>query len=189
MHYHGDNRKHIMEVKDRLTTIRNEIAAVLKIIGNDKFTKINQLTIDAVSPSLIDETNAFFKDLRNYYNNKAKKGREKKRKILDSIPINTQALLRSQSHNKSISNLVKNISAPERVIEVDNRLIQKIYPIYQEKQTPQHLMDFRTIFYAPSKYILGYHLDTLYFNLIIIWMMTLFLGISLYYDWLRKLVS
>ena len=189
MHYQEDNHKHIMEVKDRLTTIRNEIAAVLQIIGSDKFTKINQLKIDTFSPSLMDETSAFFKDLRNYYNNKAKKGREKKRKILDAIPIDTQALLRSQSHNKSISNLVKNISAPERVIEVENRLIQKIYPIYQEKRTPKHLMDFRTIFYAPSKYVLGYHLDTLYFNLIIIWMMTFFLGISLYYDWLRKLVS
>ncbi len=188
-HYQENNHKQIMEVKYRLTTIRNEIAAVLQIIGSDKFTKIDQLTIDAVSPSLMDETNTFFQDLRNYYNNKAKKGREKKRKILDSISSDNQALLKSQSHNKSISNLVKNISAPERVIEVDNRLIQKIYPIYQEKQTPQHLMDFRTIFYAPSKYILGYHLDTLYFNLIIIWMMTLFLGISLYYDWLRKLVS
>ena len=189
MHYQEDNHKQIIEVKDRLTTIRNEISAVLQIIGNDKFTKISQLTIDTFSPSLMDETNSFFEDLRTYYNNKAKKGREKKRKILNSIPINTRALLKSQSHNKSISNLVKNISAPERVIEVDNRLIQKIYPIYQEKRTPEHLMDFRTLFYAPSKYILGYHLDTLYFNLIIIWIMTLFLGISLYNDWLRKLIS
>jgi hypothetical protein len=32
-------------------------------------------------------------------------------------------------------------------------------------------------------------MDTLYFNLIIIWLMTLFLGLSLYFDWLRKLVS
>ena len=119
----------------------------------------------------------------------SKKGREKKREILDHIPSDTQALLKSQSHNKSIANLVKNISAPERVIEVENQLIQKIYPIYQEKRSPKHLMDFRTIFYAPSKYIFGYHIDTLYFNLIIIWLMTLCLGISLYYDWLRKLVS
>ena len=189
MHYKSESPEQLKGVVDRLTTLRNEITNVLKIIGVDKFTKIDQLTIDSFSPTLMDEAEAFFEDLRIYYNNKAKKGRVKKNEILDPIPNDAQALLKSKSHNKAIASLVKNISTPQRVIEVDNQLIQKIYPIFQEKRSPRHLMDFRTIFYAPSKYILGYHMDTLYFNLIIIWLMTLFLGISLYYDWLRKLVS
>ena len=189
MHYRSQSPEQLKGVADRLTTLRNEITNVLKIIGVDKFTKIDQLTIDSFSPTLMHEAEAFFEDLRIYYNNKAKKGRVKKDEILDPIPNDAQALLKSKSHNKAIASLVKNISAPQRIIEVDNQLIQKIYPIFQEKRSPGHLMDFRTIFYAPSKYILGYHMDTLYFNLIIIWLMTLFLGISLYYDWLRKLVS
>ena len=189
MHYKSESPEQLKGVVDRLTTLRNEITNVLKIIGVDKFTKIDQLTIDSFSPTLMDEAEAFFEDLRIYYNNKAKKGRVKKNEILDPIPNDAQALLKSKSHNKAIASLVKNISTPQRVIEVDNQLIQKIYPIFQEKRSPRHLMDFRTIFYAPSKYILGYHMDTLYFNLLIIWLMTLFLGISLYYDWLRKLVS
>ena len=189
MHYKSESPEQLKGVVDRLTTLRNEITNVLKIIGVDKFTKIDQLTIDSFSPTLMHEAEAFFEDLRIYYNNKAKKGRVKKNEILDPIPNDAQALLKSKSHNKAIASLVKNISTPQRVIEVDNQLIQKIYPIFQEKRSPGHLMDFRTIFYAPSKYILGYHMDTLYFNLIIIWLMTLFLGISLYYDWLRKLVS
>tara|TARA_B110000881_G_C18605043_1_gene538906 strand:- start:5781 stop:8480 length:2700 start_codon:yes stop_codon:yes gene_type:complete len=189
MHYRSQSPEQLKGVADRLTTLRNEITNVLKIIGVDKFTKIDQLTIDSFSPTLMHEAEAFFEDLRIYYNNKAKKGRIKKDEILDPIPNDAQALLKSKSHNKAIASLVKNISAPQRIIEVDNQLIQKIYPIFQEKRSPGHLMDFRTIFYAPSKYILGYHMDTLYFNLLIIWLMTLFLGISLYYDWLRKLVS
>ena len=189
MHYRSQSPEQLKGVADRLTTLRNEITNVLKIIGVDKFTKIDQLTIDSFSPTLMHEAEAFFEDLRIYYNNKAKKGRIKKDEILNPIPNDSQALLKSKSHNKAIASLVKNISTPQRVIEVDNQLIQKIYPIFQEKRSPGHLMDFRTIFYAPSKYILGYHMDTLYFNLIIIWFMTLFLGISLYYDWLRKLVS
>ena len=189
MHYQEEVLEQKMEVEDRLITIRNEIATVLKIIGVDKFPKIDELTIDSFSPTLMTETEAFFEDLRIYYNNKAKKARVKKEQILGSIPNDTQALMKSQSHNKAIATLVKNISAPQRLIEENNRLIQKIYPIYQEKTSPEHLMDFRTVFYAPSKYILGYHIDTFYFNLIIIWLMTLILGITLYYDWLRKLVS
>tara|TARA_B110000037_G_scaffold28613_1_gene34018 strand:+ start:1896 stop:4862 length:2967 start_codon:yes stop_codon:yes gene_type:complete len=189
IHYQEEDPEQVMEVEDRLTTLRNEIANVLKIIGADKFPKIDQLTLDSFSPTLMYEAEAFFEDLRIYYNNKAKNGRAKKDETLDPIPSDAQALLKSKSHNKAIASLVKNISAPERVIEVDNQLIQKIYPIFLEKRSPEHLMDFRTVFYAPSKYILGYHMDTLYFNLIIIWLMTLFLGLSLYFDWLRKLVS
>ena len=51
------------------------------------------------------------------------------------------------------------------------------------------LSDFRTQFYAPTKHFAGQFYDTLYFNVIIIWMMSFLLLITLYFDVFKRLIS
>ena len=64
----------------------------------------------------------------------------------------------------------------------------KFYPIYFEDVRPRKRFDFQANFYEPTKYFLGNIYDTFYFNLGVIWSMTIVMYITLYFDLLKKSV-
>ncbi|MFM8833406.1 MAG: hypothetical protein ACKOEV_07240, partial [Cytophagales bacterium] len=57
-----------------------------------------------------------------------------------------------------------------------------------EDHRPNHQLDFRENFYVPQKHFWGKKFDTLYFNIAVIWLMTVVLFVTLYFDLLKKLV-
>jgi hypothetical protein len=72
-------------------------------------------------------------------------------------------------------------------VQKDGKLHRISDPIYNTSHYPRFLGDYRTPLYVPIKYFGGVALSTTYYNIIIIWLMTLLLIISLYNDWLKKL--
>jgi len=75
-----------------------------------------------------------------------------------------------------------------RILEQNGKLIQQIYPIFADPQ-PENYFDFRTLFYLPEKHFAGKYYATLYFNTVIMWVMTIFLVVTLYFDILRKIIT
>jgi hypothetical protein len=67
-------------------------------------------------------------------------------------------------------------------------LIQQINPIYVYPK-PDGVLDYRTHFFAPQKNLLGTPVSTFVFNLLVIWMMTIILYFTLYFELLRKFVN
>ncbi len=96
--------------------------------------------------------------------------------------------LRKTYHNEATADMVKKINVQYRIIELDDELIQKVYPIYMDPE-PKHLLDFRAQFYTPKKHLASLYFDTLYFNVFFIWFMSVVLYITLYYDVFRKIVN
>jgi len=86
-------------------------------------------------------------------------------------------------------NLVQHTTDPARIVEWDGELLQKIYPIYNEEQRPSGPLDFRAEFYSPVKHMFGMKFDTLYFNIAVIWFMTITMYVTLYFDVLGRLVN
>lgn len=91
--------------------------------------------------------------------------------------------------NESLSDLVRNIAVKERLLEYRGQLIQQIDPIFNSPEYPNHALDYRTHFFAPRKHFLGVYFDTYYFNIVVIWFMTILLYITLYYEVLRKMID
>ena len=90
--------------------------------------------------------------------------------------------------HEAITELVKNSDEFNRIIEKDGKLVQKIYPIYKDPD-PEHMVDFDAQFYMPAKHFLSRNIDTLYFNLGVIWSMTIVLAIALYFEVLLKIID
>ncbi len=88
-------------------------------------------------------------------------------------------------HNESLSDMVKNINAKERLLEHNGKLIQQINPIFQDP-TPS---TYRTAFFVPEKTLFGVTTSTYVFDLIVIWLMALACYIALYFEWMRKTVE
>ncbi|HYF70728.1 MAG TPA: ATP-binding cassette domain-containing protein, partial [Ohtaekwangia sp.] len=90
--------------------------------------------------------------------------------------------------NESLADLVKNISEKDRIIEFKGELIQQINPVFIDPK-PDHALDYRTHFFAPEKHLFGQFVGTFSFNLMVIWLMTIALYCTLYFEWLRKFID
>ncbi|MDH5598660.1 MAG: ABC transporter ATP-binding protein, partial [Cyclobacteriaceae bacterium] len=91
--------------------------------------------------------------------------------------------------NATIINTVRARNLSKRIIKHNNKFIRKVDPIYITDTSPENLFDFRATFYSPQKYFIGANIDTLLFNLSMIWLMSIFLFITLYYDLLHKIIN
>ena len=93
--------------------------------------------------------------------------------------------LKQQYNNLAIENLVLNAGSNEYFRETRTGLMQKVAPVYKEPD----FNNGRAHFLASEKLIFSIPVDTLIFNVTIIWLMSLFLYAALYFDWLRKIVK
>ena len=90
---------------------------------------------------------------------------------------------RDNFQNESLNDLVKNKDELNKIIEFDEQLVQKSDPIYRDAK------GFRAHFFAPSKQLFGYSLDTFWVNILVILGMTFSLFISLYFDILKRTID
>ncbi len=90
--------------------------------------------------------------------------------------------------NESLADLVQNISEKNRILEYNGQLFQQINPIFLSP-SPKSPLDYRAHFFAPEKKMFGQTLSTYFFNMLVIWLMTIMLYITLYFELLRKLIN
>ncbi|HEV8513988.1 MAG TPA: ATP-binding cassette domain-containing protein [Cyclobacteriaceae bacterium] len=189
-----NNEPAIQEVVNKnLNVLRNEIRDELLLIGKHNFKFLDNLNPGKFDSLTYVEALTFFETLKKFYNNRyTKADKEKDGRINQST--NTQQkekefeLERNSYQNEAITELVKNSDEFNRIIEKDGKLVQKIYPIYKDPD-PEHMVDFDAQFYMPSKHFLSRNIDTLYFNLGVIWSMTIVLAIALYFEVLLRIID
>jgi hypothetical protein len=71
-------------------------------------------------------------------------------------------------------------------LDLDGKYIQKIDPVYLD---PVDSDLGRAHFFAPRKKIFGKYYNTYWVNIWVIWIMSLTLGITLYFDLLKKFIN
>jgi hypothetical protein len=176
-----------------LEVIYNEIKRESEEVGHKEIDWITSLSPTKFDSEVYVKAYDFLENLKRVYikrYNNADKLKEKKIEELTNTPEKERQYtqFKDQYHNETISEIVKNISESHRIIERDGKLIQKIYPIYKDPD-PEHVIDFDAQFYMPSKHFLNKNIDTFYFNIGVIWSMSLVMGLLLYFEVLRKVVD
>lgn len=87
--------------------------------------------------------------------------------------------------NRQLESFVKQRQQFESHIVTDGEVVRRDYPIFTK---PFHKIG-RTQFYAPFKRIFNFRVNTLEFNLMVIWLINILLGIILYFDLLKNGIS
>jgi len=87
--------------------------------------------------------------------------------------------------NESLNDMVLNKNVFQRVDIKNDRMIRK-HNVGYMKPTSRY---GRAHLYAPIKRIGNLEIDTLWYNMLVVWVYTLLLYITLYYDLLRKLIT
>jgi ABC transport system ATP-binding/permease protein len=93
--------------------------------------------------------------------------------------------LRDAYFNESLADIVKKVFEKNQILEYKGELVQQINPIYRDP-LPGSYLNFRSHFYAPNKHFMGRFYDTFYFNIIFVWILTLILYATLYFNLLKK---
>ncbi|MBN1598564.1 MAG: ATP-binding cassette domain-containing protein [Bacteroidales bacterium] len=95
---------------------------------------------------------------------------------------------RDRYFNESIADILKKVYEKNKIIEYKNELIQHIDPIY-EYPVPRNALSFRTHFFAPKKHLFGRYFDTYWFNMCVIWSLTVLFYVFLYFDLFKKILN
>lgn len=183
---------------DSLKRIAGEhLSVIRRTLKNEPFTSgIENLDLDQtlvpenLTPSLVSRFQDYLGAYEAFYQGKYNENvaiQEKKMTFYESKgwDINWH---KNNFFNESLSNVVRNVNSAERIAELDGELIQLIDPVFQEPE-PGHLLDYRTPFFASEKRLVGMKMNTFEFNVLVIWLMSGMLYLTLYKESLRRLIN
>ncbi|HSO87456.1 MAG TPA: hypothetical protein VLQ91_12945, partial [Draconibacterium sp.] len=177
------------EISRKLIIIKNEIEKLdaEKVLAEFQFTE--NLIPGKFNSEIAELAKIHLKQLQVFYNNRYLKVKSEKDQLINRLnkEKGDQFLFdqKMKYHNKSLEVLVLNSEAKEFYRETPYGYMQKIAPIYKDPD----FSNGRAHFLASQKNLFGLPVDTYVFNLGIMWLMSTFLYIALYYNWLRKLLG
>jgi ABC-type multidrug transport system ATPase subunit len=181
------------EVVNKLTLLRNELnkPELLKYFEGTDLEKA--LTIEHFNEDVVSEVSMGIESVKEYHTNRFNKANEMKDGILSEYENSedkkyTLTELKNKYFNETLAEVVRNINTKNKLIEHENTLIQQIDPVYNDPKAAGAL-DYRAHFYASQKHLFGHYFDTYYFNILIIWLMTVALYITLYFETLKKTID
>ncbi|HRY33514.1 MAG TPA: ATP-binding cassette domain-containing protein [Bacteroidales bacterium] len=152
------------------------------------FSATDRISASAFSPALSDSLNRHLQKLKSVYEAIAEQQRSQKDSYVRSISKQQEAdylfRLKQQHHNEALEHLVLNNESADFFRETPTALVQTIAPIYKKPD----FHNGRAHFLASEKKLGKMTFATFWFNLGVIWLMSLVLYLCLQFDLLRKLL-
>ncbi|MFL5752517.1 MAG: ATP-binding cassette domain-containing protein [Bacteroidia bacterium] len=187
------------ELKYDVALIKNEIEKENIRLPKDNydFKDIVKLNADKVDNEVLGRLKVWLNEpgansFKLFYINKDKHAREKKNRIIQELtsgsPEKLKAFnkLQEDYENEALNQMMFNSNDfGEKCLEKDGKLIQRTNPIYLN---PENNMG-RAHFLAPKKKIFGQLFETYWFNICVIWSMSLIMAVTLYFDVLKKFLD
>lgn len=176
------------DFNDDLELVYNEIIKLQKRVPGITFKNVESLKPDLVTSDIVMEAITHVELVRKcfvkYYN---KANNEKDGLISGMEAENKEAYqkLRNENFNISLDEFVTLKNETQKTIEYNGELIQKFDPVYMDPSSGF----IKAHFYSPSKKIFGFSIDTYYVNVIVIWALTIFTYLLLYFRVLRNLLN
>jgi ABC-type multidrug transport system ATPase subunit len=148
-----------------------------------------KMYVPAMDKKLEDYLAGYKKFYQDIYN-KAVAAREKLMVEKESAKGGNYNLntYKNNYYNEKLADLVTNIAEKNRIIEYNDQLVQQVNPVFLDPR-PNSILDYRAHFFAPKKNLFGSMVSTYWFNVMVIWIMTLFLYLTLYLELLKKLIN
>ncbi|MFT4526895.1 MAG: hypothetical protein ACI85F_003076, partial [Bacteroidia bacterium] len=184
-------RKFTPKALKTIILLRNELNDQAVLTPDLVFSEIADLDTTVITKITLESIKAYMAQLaRHYVRQRNTIDTEKDRMITSKIRTADERVafnkMKDDYFNESLSDLVLNSNDFYRIIERDGHLIQKLNPIYQDPFKSNFL---RSQFFAPRKKIMSYYIDTYWANVLVIWLMSLFLMFTLYFNVLERSLS
>lgn len=184
-----DNTTHDQEEIERdLEVIRNEMAKENDAAHGLTFDIIDKFTTENLDAESVEEFSLHLSTLKKIYIKQFNANSTLKDKAVMALQTTEEEKERYTSlvndyENESLSDLVTNKTDFNQITEYDGHLIQRADPVFHvPTESGSH-------FYAPSKLMFGKRMTTKSANILVLWLMSVALMITLYFDLLLKLLN
>jgi len=176
--------------KRDLALIKNELNKERKRVPDIKFDLIDELIPDKFTVATGEKADNYLNQLLSHYRDIFTVANSQKDQFISyNLSTNPEKFnqIKDDYFNESISSIVRREFEKNKILRQGNQLIQMADPIYLIPE-PRNSIDFRTHFFAPVKYFGGKFHETLWFNIAMVWVLTISLYIVLYFDLLAKAI-
>jgi ABC transport system ATP-binding/permease protein len=150
---------------------------------------INSLNYKAFNEIVAGDAKLFLDSLQNSFRVKSKAVSFRRdslyKKIAGRVGEDQFIKMREKNYNENLANFLLNRMATSKIYDASDRLIQKADPVFMRPGSKTG----RAHFYAPYKQIGNLKIETLIFNILVIWIMSFFLFVTLYYNILKKFIG
>jgi ABC-type multidrug transport system ATPase subunit len=150
---------------------------------------INSLTYKGFNEVVANEARQFLDSLKTSFRLKSRTISYARdtlfKQISGKIGENEFIALRGNDYNENLANILLNRLTANKIYDAGDKYIQKADPVFMRPGSKLG----RAHFYAPFKQIGNLKIETLVFNIAVIWVMILFLFITLYYNVLKSFIA
>ncbi len=186
-----DKPEKVEENKEAFRVLKNEIEREHNFIENVRCENcIETMSMSNYSEDTYNSAKTYFGILKNHYKSVVDTNRhridEKVGEIVEKYGKEEFLALENRSTNEALKQFATNKTDLSKLKEVDGYFIQKTDPVYLD---PYDKGFFDAHFYAPRKKLFGTYIGTFAANIIVMWGMTLFLIVTLYFDILKKILD
>jgi ABC-type multidrug transport system ATPase subunit len=172
-----------------LKLIRNELLFLARSGNVPPFEFLQMLNPVSFTEEIADELAGYLFFVRLTHNDIASETKHQRdsvyNAIADSIGSDGLYELRSKNYNKALADWVLNTLEVNKYLETEGRIIRKYEPIFMR---PEHHWG-RAHFYAPVKKFNNQYVDTIWFNLAVIWMASMLLFATLQINLIGWIIS
>jgi hypothetical protein len=130
--------------------------------------------------------NGQFKILKKIYKKEVNEAIDKNNALQREMGVEIYKSLKNNYYNDALSDFTTNRNDLDKIIQFNGKLIQKADPIYK---IPRGRSFLKAHFYSPGKNLFGQYIPTFWANVLMLWFMTLIFGITLYFDFFRKIIE
>ena len=170
----------------KLKLLQNELTKMATLNNLPEFKYMADLTPYEFNPGIADSLTKYLDATYKLFINIFNATNDKKDRFfnMNDIPLKK---LEEGYYNHKLEEIVTKSFERKKILVYNNTLVQNSDPIYLEPYK-NGFLNFRTHFFAPSKYIFGIKTDTFIFNISLVLFSTILLYIALYYELIGKAV-
>ncbi len=176
-----------------LALLHNELGKETRRVPNIEFSALEKLNTADFNEEVYEATQNYISQLTAVYGEMARTAINNIDRKIDYYLENKKELFlatKDAYYNEQLTDILKKTFDKNKILRDGDNLIQVLDPIYQMPE-PKGLLPFRTHFFAPYKYVpvIGVFVETLWFNIVSIWLLSIFFYVVLYFDWTRRAIE
>lgn len=169
-----------------LRIVKNELEIISINENIPVFQYLHLLNINDFSESLMEQTYQYLVRFEKNLLDEKEMAKERKelkyQHMISELGQEGFVNFKQKYYNKSLADIVLNRNEISKVYQTQKRLIQKKDPVFME---PTSIFG-RAHFYAPIKNFNRFKIDTLWYNILMLWVLSGILYFTLVFDLLRK---
>jgi ABC-type multidrug transport system ATPase subunit len=179
--YEEDSRKDLGKISYHLKELSSETGLV-------PGSWISHLNYEEFNDYVADKAKIFIDTLMTSFRARNKIITDRRDSLITQIKNHMGEVafqkLQDENYNENLANIVLNNLNIKKYYDADKKIIQKADPVWMKPGSKYG----RAHFFAPYKQLGNLKIDTLLFNITAIWIMTVFLFITVYLNVLKRFI-